>query len=91
MWRLFKECLSFAWREKKWWLIPLIVVLVIFMPRGVIGTFLGWKLRKDTAAARANDPRAGSKVAPGAAAGPPLAGCLNGEGAHNVLNGRVRK
>ena len=28
MWRLFKECLSFAWREKKWWLIPLIVVLV---------------------------------------------------------------
>ncbi|SVC40696.1 uncharacterized protein METZ01_LOCUS293550, partial [marine metagenome] len=24
MWRLFKECLSFAWREKKWWLIPLI-------------------------------------------------------------------
>ncbi len=29
MWRLFKECLSFAWREKKWWLIPLIVVLVL--------------------------------------------------------------
>ena len=44
---------------------PLIVVLVIFMPRGVIGTFLGWKLRKDTAAARANDPRAATKVAPG--------------------------
>ncbi|MBT5311798.1 MAG: hypothetical protein HOH62_11960 [Verrucomicrobia bacterium] len=29
MWRLFKECLSFAWREKKWWLIPLIVALVL--------------------------------------------------------------
>jgi len=44
---------------------PLIVVLVIFMPRGVIGTFLGWKLRKDTAAARARDPRAATKVTPG--------------------------
>ena len=30
MWRLLKECLSFAWREKKWWLIPLILVLVLF-------------------------------------------------------------
>ncbi|MBU1302210.1 MAG: branched-chain amino acid ABC transporter permease, partial [Gammaproteobacteria bacterium] len=44
---------------------PLIVVLVIFMPRGVTGTFLGWKLRKDTEAARAQDPKATSKVTPG--------------------------
>tara|TARA_Y100001949_G_scaffold1029_1_gene888 strand:+ start:8525 stop:9553 length:1029 start_codon:yes stop_codon:yes gene_type:complete len=44
---------------------PLIVVLVIFMPRGVTGTFLGWKLRKDTEAARAQDPKVSSKVTPG--------------------------
>ena len=29
------------------------------------GTFLGWKLRKDTEAARAQDPKATSKVTPG--------------------------
>jgi hypothetical protein len=29
MWRLFKEFLLFARQEKKWWLIPLITVLLI--------------------------------------------------------------
>ncbi|HTV62445.1 MAG TPA: DUF5989 family protein [Verrucomicrobiae bacterium] len=28
MWSLFKEFLKFARQEKKWWLIPLIVVLL---------------------------------------------------------------
>ncbi|GAB2801808.1 branched-chain amino acid ABC transporter permease [Halomonas shantousis] len=42
---------------------PLLVILVIFMPRGVVGTFLGWKLRKDTEMARKKDPRPASKVA----------------------------
>lgn len=48
---------------------PLIVVLVIFMPRGVVGTFLGWKLRKDAEAARADarpgvDGISGTEVKP---------------------------
>lgn len=29
---------------------PLLVLLVIFMPRGLVGAFLGWKLRKEAAA-----------------------------------------
>jgi hypothetical protein len=29
MWRLFKEFLLFCRQEKKWWLIPLIVVLLV--------------------------------------------------------------
>jgi hypothetical protein len=29
MWRLFKEFLLFARQEKKWWLIPLVVVLLV--------------------------------------------------------------
>ncbi|HAQ85955.1 MAG TPA: branched-chain amino acid ABC transporter permease, partial [Pseudomonas sp.] len=44
---------------------PLIVVLVIFMPRGVIGTFLGWKLRKDAELARSKEPRTAAKATPG--------------------------
>jgi Family of unknown function (DUF5989) len=28
MWRLFKEFLLFARQEKKWWLIPLVVLLL---------------------------------------------------------------
>jgi len=28
MWSLFKEFLKFARQEKKWWLIPLIIVLL---------------------------------------------------------------
>jgi hypothetical protein len=34
MWSLFKEFLLFARREKKWWLIPLIVILL------ALGAFL---------------------------------------------------
>lgn len=34
MWSLLKEFLQFARQEKKWWLIPLIVILV------VLGAFL---------------------------------------------------
>ena len=29
MWALFKEFLKFCRQEKKWWLIPLIVVLLV--------------------------------------------------------------
>lgn len=29
MWRLLRELLSFLRQEKKWWLIPLILVLVL--------------------------------------------------------------
>jgi hypothetical protein len=29
MWSLLKEFLGFARQEKKWWLVPLIVVLVV--------------------------------------------------------------
>jgi hypothetical protein len=29
VWRLFKEFLAFAWQEKKWWLIPLVAVLLV--------------------------------------------------------------
>jgi hypothetical protein len=28
MWSLFKEFIKFAKQEKKWWLVPLIVVLL---------------------------------------------------------------
>jgi len=28
MWSLFKEFLKFARQEKKWWLIPLVIVLL---------------------------------------------------------------
>jgi hypothetical protein len=29
MWKLFKEFLGFCKQEKKWWLIPLIVLLLV--------------------------------------------------------------
>jgi uncharacterized protein DUF5989 len=29
MWRLFKEFLLFARQEKKWWLIPLVIMLLV--------------------------------------------------------------
>ena len=29
MWSLFKEFLKFSRQEKKWWLIPLVVVLLL--------------------------------------------------------------
>jgi hypothetical protein len=29
MWSLFKEFLSFARQEKKWWLIPLVMLLLL--------------------------------------------------------------
>jgi len=38
MWRLFKEFLEFCRQEKKWWLIPLIVLLLVL---GVILIFTG--------------------------------------------------
>jgi hypothetical protein len=46
MWSLFKEFLRFARREKKWWLIPLVVALLLL---GVILIFtsssgLSWAL-----------------------------------------------
>lgn len=38
MWQLFKEFLKFLKQEKKWWLIPLIVVLLILGAVIVFGT-----------------------------------------------------
>lgn len=29
MWSLFKEFIEFARREKKWWLVPLVLVLLL--------------------------------------------------------------
>lgn len=36
MWQVFKEFLSFLKQEKKWWLIPLIIILFLF---GALLTF----------------------------------------------------
>ena len=36
---------------------PLLVLLVIFMPRGLVGSFLGWKFRKDAEAAQATSAK----------------------------------
>lgn len=36
---------------------PLLVLLVIFFPRGVVGSFLGWKLRKDMQASATRTSR----------------------------------
>jgi hypothetical protein len=46
MWPLFKEFLGFCRQEKKWWLIPLIVLLLVL---GAIvyfaaGSGLAWAL-----------------------------------------------
>lgn len=37
MWQLFKEFLLFLKQEKKWWLIPLVVLLLIFGAIIVLG------------------------------------------------------
>lgn len=29
VWALLKEFLQFAWQEKKWWLVPLVLVLLV--------------------------------------------------------------
>lgn len=46
MWSLLKEFLKFSRQEKKWWLIPLIVVLLVL---GVVLIFtassgIGWMM-----------------------------------------------
>lgn len=38
MWSLLKEFLKFARQEKKWWLVPLIVVLLVL---GAVVVFTG--------------------------------------------------
>jgi hypothetical protein len=46
MWRLCKEFLSFLNQEKKWWLIPLVVVLlmlaglILFSASSVLAPFM---------------------------------------------------
>lgn len=35
---IFGELLTFLWKRKKWWLIPLIIVLVVF---GLLMVFAG--------------------------------------------------
>ncbi len=46
MWGLIKEYIQYLRREKKWWLLPLVILLVVF---GAILTFasasgLGWAI-----------------------------------------------
>ncbi len=38
MWQLFKEFLLFLRQEKKWWLIPLVVILLVL---GALIVFTG--------------------------------------------------
>lgn len=46
MWRLFKEFLLFLRQEKKWWLIPLVVILlalgalIVFSSGSVLAPFM---------------------------------------------------
>ena len=46
MWGLLKECLVFVWKEKKWWLIPLVVILallsaiILFSTSSVLAPFM---------------------------------------------------
>jgi hypothetical protein len=46
MWSLLKEFLSYLKAEKKWWLIPLVVMLVGFGALLVFGSSsgLGWAI-----------------------------------------------
>jgi branched-chain amino acid transport system permease protein len=45
---------------------PILVALVIFLPHGIVGTWLGWKARRDAAAQPARAPIAAGKAEPGA-------------------------
>jgi hypothetical protein len=46
MWQLAKEFLLFLWQEKKWWLIPLVVLLlalgaiILFSSTSVLGPLM---------------------------------------------------
>ncbi len=46
MWQLLKEYLQYLGREKKWWLIPLVILLVILGALLVFGSAsgLGWAI-----------------------------------------------
>lgn len=41
MWDLFKEFLQFLRQEKKWWLVPLVVILVALAALLVFGSSSG--------------------------------------------------
>jgi hypothetical protein len=38
MWHLGKEFLQFLWQEKKWWLIPLVLVLLVLAALIIFGS-----------------------------------------------------
>ena len=46
MWNLLKECLIFVFKEKKWWLIPLVIILallsalILFSSGSVLAPFM---------------------------------------------------
>jgi hypothetical protein len=46
MWSLLKELVGFAAREKRWWLVPLAVVLVVatLIVLFVTGSGISWAL-----------------------------------------------
>ena len=50
---------------------PILILLVIFVPHGIVGTYLGWKARRESreAAARAGDLAAPGAPSPGATPG----------------------
>jgi hypothetical protein len=41
MWTVFREFLRFCAREKKWWLIPLVVVLLALAALAIFATSSG--------------------------------------------------
>ena len=46
MWALFKEFLQFARREKKWWLIPLVAIVLLLTALFIFagGSGISWAL-----------------------------------------------
>lgn len=46
MWQLLKEYLSYLGQERKWWLIPLVIVLLLLGAVLIFGssTGLGWAI-----------------------------------------------
>ena len=37
LWRLLKEFLGFAWHNKAWWIIPIVIVLLLMALLIVLG------------------------------------------------------
>jgi Family of unknown function (DUF5989) len=46
MWTMFKQFLHFCAQEKKWWLVPLVIILLILGASLILsgGSGIGWAL-----------------------------------------------